>query len=337
MHGLEVVDGQVAFALRGAPAWHGLANHTFGEDEHVSTSDMLREAKLANWDVRLEPVESLAPADYRFSVSDPHLVLRTNPFDGGTDVLALVGSRYKVVQNEQLFDFGDALLDGGASWESGGSIKDGRQVFGSLVLPKEIVLDPSGVADKVVNYLVVATSHDGTMGVQALTTPVRVVCQNTLNLAFRSAKQSYKIRHTSSVDGRIAAAREALQLSYTYADEFEKEARAFFETAITDKQFTEIVTNLYPKPEDGASKAGRTKWTNKVDLVNQFYYDSPTQDGIRGTAWGALNALTERLDYGRKPRGGNDENMLAAASGFDPIANAERQRIYNVVKVAAGV
>ena len=114
-HELEISEsGQVAFALRGAPAWHGLANKIFDADETVDTATMLAAASLNGWDVRLAPVSALAPADYRFA-SEPYLVLRTNPFDQGTDVLATVGERYTPYQNEQLFAFGDNILDGGAS------------------------------------------------------------------------------------------------------------------------------------------------------------------------------------------------------------------------------
>ena len=334
VHALEVQDGQVAFALRGAPAWHGLARVTFGEDEHVDTATMLSAALLDNWNVRLEAFSSFAPEGYNFA-SEPYMVTRTNPFDQSTDVLSVVGERYTVVQNEDLFAFGDAILDGGASWESAGSIKNGRKVFGSLVLPREVVIDPEGAADSVGTYLLVNTSHDGSTAVQASITPVRVVCQNTLNAALRGVKQSYKIRHTQTVSGRVAAAREALGIAYTYMDKFEEEAQALYAASITDAKFTEIVNALYPKPEKD-SKGALTKWENKVDLINDLYYTSPTNETIKGTAWGAYNAMTERLDWYRAGRGAaGAENVAAAASGFDPVTNAEKNRILDAVRTLA--
>ena len=218
-HALEMQNGEVAFALRGEPAWHGLANVLFDKDTHVNTQTMLDSAKLSNWDIQLEEIGY--PENYRSDKTN-YFVTRTNPFDNGKDVLAIVGSKYKVVQNEQLFDFGDNLLDGGASWESAGSIKGGRVVFGSLVIPKEITLDAQGANDKTITYLLVHTSHDGSVSVQASITPVRVVCQNTLNIALKGAKQSFKLRHTQSIDGKIAMAREALGMSFVYMDNFEQ-------------------------------------------------------------------------------------------------------------------
>jgi hypothetical protein len=57
--------------------------------------------------------------------------------------------------------------------------------------------------------------------------------------------------------------------------------------------------------------------------------------GIKDTAWGAYNTLTERLDWYRNPRGGNAESVLAAASGFDAATNAEKNRLLGIVKELA--
>jgi phage/plasmid-like protein (TIGR03299 family) len=333
-HALETHNGEVAFALRGEPAWHGLANVLFDKDEHINTSTMLDSAKLSNWDIQLEEVA--IPVDYRSDKSN-YFVTRTNPFDNGKDILAIVGSKYQVVQNEQLFEFGDNLLHGGASWESAGSIKGGRVVFGSLVVPREFTLDENGANDKTTTYLLVHTSHDGSVAVQASITPVRVVCQNTLNLALGSVKQSFKLRHTQSIDGKIQVAREALNLTFNYMDKFEEEAQSLFNTKVDDKKFFDIITAIYPKPDKDATKAQLTKWDNKIVLLNSLYHESPTNENIKGTAWGVLNALTERLDYFKQERKNNLENRLASASGFDAMSNAEKNKLFSKVKQLANV
>jgi phage/plasmid-like protein (TIGR03299 family) len=331
-HALEMQDGEVAFALRGAPAWHNLANVLFDKDEHINTQTMLDSAKLSNWNVRLEEIEN--PEGYR-SHKSAHRVIRTNPFDSGIDILGVVGQRYQVVQNEGLFEFGDNLLDGGASWESAGSIKNGTLVFGSLVIPKEFILDENGANDKTTTYLLVHTSHDGSVALQASITPVRVVCQNTLNLALGSVKQSFKIRHTSSIDGKIAVAREALGLTFQYMDDFEKEAKALFETAVSDTKFNKIITTIYPKPEE-TNKKSLTVWENRIDTLNDLYFKSPTQENIKGNAWGVFNALTERVDY-FKERSRQGQGKWINASGFDAMANANKNKLFRQVKQLAGV
>ena len=329
-HELEILDGQASFASLREPAWHGLGT-VF--DEEVSTAQMLKLANLNDWNVRLEdvpvPDELTSDKNYFF-------VTRTNPADRTqNDVLGVVGERYHTLQNEDLFSFGDAILDGGGRWETAGSIKGGRVVFGSLALERETVIDPSGVSDKINTYLLVNTSHDGSIAIQASVTPVRVVCANTLNMAIggkgrNKVKQSFKIRHTQTANGKVQAAREALGIANAYMDEFSKLANELYTQEVDAKKFNDIILAAYPKPEKDA-KGSFTKWENKVDLINDIY-TGEYNHMISGTAWGALNALTERLDWYRNARGGNDESILAAASGFDAAINAEKGRLLNVVR-----
>jgi phage/plasmid-like protein (TIGR03299 family) len=264
-------------------------------------------------------------------------VLRTNPTNNTqTDVLGIVGERYVPLQNEDLFSFGDNILDGGGRWETAGSIKGGRVVFGSLALERETILDPSGVADKVKTYLLINTSHDGSIAIQASITPVRVVCANTLNLALNQkkkkngVKQSFKIRHTQTAEGKIQIARETLGMANAYMDEFDIMAKAMIEKEVSAKQFNDIILAAYAKP-DKDTKGAVKKWENKVDIINDIY-TGEFNGMIAGNAWGAFNALTERLDWYRSARGGSNESILASASGFDPAINAEKNRLLKVVQ-----
>lgn len=332
-HELEQgVNGEVAFASLREPAWHGLG--TVFEEE-VNTAEMLKLAHLDNWNVRLEEV----PIPDGF-VSDKtnYFVARTNPFNPDqNDILGIVGERYHTLQNEELFTFGDNLLDGGGRWETAGSIKGGRVVFGAIALERETVLDPNGVSDKVNTYLLVNTSHDGSVSIMASITPVRVVCANTLAMAigngvghWRNAKQSFKIRHTQTAEGRVQEARIALGLANDYMDEFDKMAQALIETEITHDKFMEIVQAVYPMPEED-KKGAMSKWQNKIDLIEDIY-TGQFNNMIAGTAWGALNGITERLDWYRNGRNGNNESVLASASGFDAQMNAEKNRILKTVQ-----
>jgi phage/plasmid-like protein (TIGR03299 family) len=330
-HDLESANGQTAFASLRQPAWHGLG--TVFEEE-VNTNEMLKLAHLNDWNVRLEDVET--PEGFN-SDKSYSFVTRTNPFDRDTnDILGVVGERYVPLQNEDLFSFGDNLLDGGGRWETAGSIKGGRVVFGSIALTDSITLDPNGRADKIDNYLLINTSHDGSIAIQASITPVRVVCANTLNLALSSfkgkkdVKQTFKIRHTQTAEGKIAVAREALGLAHKYIDEFSAIANQMIETEITNAQFDKIVELAYPAPAKD-TKGSQKKHDAKTDLIQSIYVGQ-YNDTISGTAWGAFNALTERLDWYRNSRGGNNESILASASGFDPMINAEKNRLMKIVQ-----
>ena len=330
-HELESQNGVASFASFREPAWHGLGT-VFTEEK--TTSEMLVAANLNNWNVRLEdmPIPSHLSSDKEYQY-----VVRTNPTDKTqTDILGVVGERYHVLQNEDLFSFGDNILDGGGRWETAGSLKGGRQVFGSLALERETVLDPNGVADKVKTYLLINTSHDGSIAIQASITPVRVVCANTLNVALNrtkkkdGVKQSFKIRHTQTANGKVQIARQTLGLANAYMDEFDKMAHAMIAKEISAKDFNDIILAAYPKP-DKDTKGAVKKWENKVDIINDIY-TGEYNGMISGNAWGAFNALTERLDWYRSARGGNNESILASASGFDPAINAEKNRLLTVVR-----
>ena len=330
-HDLETQNGVASFASFREPAWHNLGT-VF--DTEKNTSEMLVAANLNNWNVRLEDLEipSSLVSDKQYQY-----VVRTNPTDKTqTDVLGIVGERYVPLQNEDLFSFGDNILDGGGRWETAGSIRGGRVVFGSLALERETVLDPNGVADVVKTYLLINTSHDGSIAIQASITPVRVVCANTLNVALNrtkkkdGVKQSFKIRHTQTAEGKITVARQALGMANSYMDEFDKMAHAMIAKEISAKDFNDIILAAYPKP-DLDTKGAVKKWENKVDMINDIY-TGEYNGMISGNAWGAFNALTERLDWYRSARGGNSESMFAAASGFDPAINAEKNRLLTVVQ-----
>ena len=330
-HELETQNGVASFASFREPAWHNLGT-VF--DTEKNTNEMLVAANLNNWNVRLEDLEipSSLVSDKQYQY-----VVRTNPTDKSqTDVLGIVGERYVPLQNEDLFSFGDNILDGGGRWETAGSIRGGRVVFGSLALERETVLDPNGVADVVKTYLLINTSHDGSIAIQASITPVRVVCANTLNVALNrtkkkdGVKQSFKIRHTQTAEGKITVARQALGMANSYMDEFDKMAHAMIAKEISAKDFNDIILAAYPKPELD-TKGAVKKWENKVDMINDIY-TGEYNGMISGNAWGAFNALTERLDWYRSARGGNSESMFAAASGFDPAINAEKNRLLTIVQ-----
>lgn len=127
-------------------------------------------------------------------------------------VLGVVSDRYRIVQNEEAFQFTDDLLGEGVTYETAGSLQGGKKVWMLARLPRKYLI----AGDQVVPYLVIFNSHDGSSGVKVAMTPIRVVCQNTLNLALNTAKRSWTARHTENVLLRVQDARETLQLASNY-------------------------------------------------------------------------------------------------------------------------
>lgn len=316
------------FASHREPAWHGLGN-VFTE-EVTDYRRMLDLSGLSGWGIREHEIATLTldgdnilPAQF---VVTPKAIVATI---GGQDVvLGVTGERYEIVQNEEAFSFLQSLHDG-ARWETAGAIKGGRVVFGSMAFERDFVLDPNGVADKVESYLLVHTSHDGSTGIGGGITPTRVVCQNTLNVAMGNIKQTFKMRHTRTVKERMDAEAALWRQAHTYMDAFETEARTMFETSVTDKEFFGIVENMFPKPEKDV-KGALAKWQKRQETFSQAWKGAPNA-GIRNTAWGVFNALTEANQWGRNVRkaGNGQENFYAAGAGFDIPTNKFRQDALN--------
>ena len=314
------------FASRGVSAYHGIGT-VFGKDESVTTNDMIDRAGL-DFQVSLVP---LVTNDAAALDSGSFATVRTDN-DGRESVLGVVGGRYTVVQNRDALAFADNILDGGGRWEVAGSIKDGAVVFGALAVLDDIVIDPNGAADTIKTYLTVATSHDGSSAVNVFMGPVRTECSNTLNIAMKGAKSSFKIRHTQSVEGKVMAARQSLDIATTYYAKFEKEAAALYAESVTTAKFDEIVRALYPEPDRAeAAKVAVTKWDNRRERLHGLWNGS-TNANIAGTAWAALNAITEENQWYRQVRSGNTENAFAAGAGFDDATNAFRNRAFGAVR-----
>jgi phage/plasmid-like protein (TIGR03299 family) len=318
-----------SFASRAQVAWHGLGT-VFDADLDVNTDKMISLAGL-DWSVDLVP---LVTDDSDKMNAGAYASVRTDS-DGARSILGVVGERYTVVQNRDALSFADNILDGGGRWETAGGLKGGAVVFGSMAVLDDIVLDPSGAADTIKTYLLISTSHDGSSAVQVLTTPVRVVCSNTLNMAIKGTKNSIKFRHTQSIEGKVLHARQSLGLATTYFDAFEKEAQELFATSVTNAKFDEIVKGVFPEPDRAtAAKVAVTKWDNRRDRLFDLWRGE-TNANIAGTAWAAFNALTEENQWYRQVRVGNVENGLAAGAGFDDATNAFRTKALNVVKALA--
>lgn len=306
--------------------------------EGTDTRSMLQIAKLDNWNVRTVPAREvidghIVPYNMFFTVRDTY---SETPM-----VLGSVKSRYVPVQNETAFSWVDGILDGGGKWDTAGSFNNSAVVFGALEIDEaEVVIDRGGLNDAVKMYLLVSNSHDGSRPLQASITPIRVTCQNTLNMALKTTKQSFKVRHTSSAEARSMAARDALDITFQYSKEFGDLANRMYQTKLENYRFDSIIKQLFPKPEPSVGKdgkinnAGVTRWENTVNTIYDLRLSSTNRD-IDGTVWGAYNVLTERLDWFRQ--GDNDEAKAMASSGFSSALTEEKQKILDVLLAASGI
>ena len=330
-HDLEVHNGVASFASLRKPAWHNLGQIA---QEEMTTQEIMKLANLNDWNVRGVGFDEFLADTPVADSTGKQLIVRNRPGateddDKRFDVLGVVGGRYGIVQNEELFEFGEALLGDDARWETAGSIRKGTTVFGTLALELETVIDENGVADKVTNYLMLSTTHDGSGPMFAGITPVRVVCANTYNCAIGRLSNTVKIRHTRNVQQRMAEAARVMEYSVKYTERFAETAKKLFETSVTDQQFEALVTNFYADQAESETKAGITRWEKKFDNIMDLW-TGPTQNGIKNTAWGAFGALTEDAQWNRQVQAAKIENYFAAGAGFDNAANIQRQKMLDM-------
>ena len=304
-HELETwSDGTASFVSAREHAWHRLGTVLPAE---FDAAQAMQFARLGGWNVRTMALQTapVLSADGVFGalpVPDQFATVRTNPVSGSVDVLGVVGRGYTVIQNEEHADLLNRVVDeGGAHFETAGSLRGGRSVFLSMKLPRTMNV---GCIDPVDLYLIALNSHDGTSAFRLLVSPVRVVCANTQALALRRAQSSFSIRHTSGARGNIAQAREALGLTFKYAEVFEREAEQMIQASLTDAQFEQIVGKLWTT--ESGSKRSATITANRADVLTGLFSDAPTNASIRGTRWAGYQAITEYLDHFAPVAGGTD-------------------------------
>lgn len=308
----QFADGTSAFFSARVKPWHNLGTVT---ESTLTATEALTVASLAGWDVRKMPVY----IDGGIPVPNKWATVRTNPNDQTIEPLGVVGSVYEPVQNEASFQFLDALIDAseGAHYETAGSLRGGTRVFMTVKLPRDMIVGAGEIDDRVETYLLCTNSHDGTSPFTVALTPVRVVCQNTLNMALGAATlksgMRWTARHTSSATSRRDEAMTTLSLAWKIDDAFEAEANALYQTAITERKFDSIVSRLFPLAKDATDRQ-RNAVTRTRDEVRAIYTSAPTQKGLTGNGWGVVNAVAEWADFARPVRPGETTAAIARAT-----------------------
>ena len=304
-HNLDITNGIATFASANVSAWHSLGTVVEKPNGGLMTAkEALEAGNAANWNVRKFPLQ-VDVNGATVPVPGLNAVGRDNPINKGqVDVWpTAVGDNFRIFQNEECADLLDAIVDeSGAHYETVGAIEGGRKFFITMRLPGHMMV---GGVDRVDNYLAAVNAHDGTMAFTFMVTPVRIVCQNTLNMAFNDHKTSFKVRHTKGADRIIRSeARNALDLTFSYLDDFNLEAEKLINTTMSQARFEEIIAREFG-PGPGAGKAATTRRENVLDEMAFLFADSMTHEGVRETAWAGLNALTEWYDHLSGARAGS--------------------------------
>lgn len=326
-HEIEIAaDGTALAVYNRTPAWHQLG--TVVDNPNLGLVEAMELAHLSGWDVRKVPVVGYDGDD---AIDAPRwqMTVRNNPVDkfAPADPLGIVSPAYTVVQNEEAFGFGQAIMDAGLIVEAGGSLFNGRQPFLLFRTPDTIKI---GGEDEVQPYLHMATSHDGSLSVTANLTGIRVVCWNTQSMALALPTPRYTVRHIGEgIEGKVQDAREALELTWEGISTFQMEAERMLDREVTAAEFDKVVEGLFPEPKSDAT-ISQTLNEQKRDTYRELYETASTQANIRGTAWAALQAAWEMDEWTMAP-----DDAVAAASRSVNREDARRRIAARVQKSLA--
>jgi phage/plasmid-like protein (TIGR03299 family) len=141
-------------------------------------------------------------------------------------------------------------------------------------------------------------SHDGSTAVVAASTPVRVVCMNTLNWGLERARQKYSIRHTERIREHVHQARRVLDLSVDYYRQFKHAGDQLATERFSEAQLRHILDELYPSgTDDTASDRTRRSREQTKERITELFGSGDTQGNAPGTKWAAVNAIIEHADW----------------------------------------
>jgi len=312
--------GKYSFFSVQQKAWHNLGQIV---SEYPTSEEAIKFAAL-DYEVIKRPLftkgssiiqtaDSIEMGGSELEVPDYFANVRTD----NNAVLGVVGKDYHIVQNREAFNFFDAIVGGGEGilYETAGALGKGERIFITAKLPDYIrVGNGDDVTEK---YIFLTTSHDGSGSITAAFTPVRIVCQNTLNASLRNMTNVVRIRHTSGARQRIEDAHKIMGLADALSSQLEGIFNEWAKVRVTDREVRKLIQlALCPNKETfdllkkGAEHEVSTLFKNTVE--DAFAYamasDSQQMETTKGTLFGAYNAVTGYYQNVRNYK--NDEAKL---------------------------
>lgn len=292
-HNLNVVNGKAAMAYTGATPWHGLGTSV---KEAMTSAEAIELAGL-NWSVKKQPVFFERDPGQFIRVVGKNAMVRSDTKES----LGVVGDVYRPLQNKEAFSFFDAVVgEKLAMYHTAGALGHGERIWMLAKLPSDLWITKD---DQVEKFLLLTNSHNGSSAVEIMATPIRVVCQNTLNMAIGAATEHRSFRHTVSMTRDIKALREDLKI-------VDRQFQMFAELGkhLVSKKATGAIVNQLLKDlglgGDESGKVSARADNIRMDILKRFEKgmgnDMPS---VKGSAWALLNGVVEYVDYARTTTG----------------------------------
>lgn len=302
------------FYVRETP-WHGLGTRV---QETPSSSEALIKAGL-DWNVVQEPIYT----------ETEELIegYKANVRDSDRKVLGVVTDRYKVIQNQEAFAFTDELLGEGVRYETAGSLQGGKKVWLLAHMPHEYIIS----GERISPYLLFSNTHDGSGAIKVALTPIRVVCQNTLNLALSQASRSWSMIHTGNIQNKLQEAKDTLFMAEKYMDNLGKEFETLRMQSMTDKQVMEFIETLLPI-EDNATFQQKRNMKRLQEDMKMRYFDAPDLLDVGRNAYRFINAVSDFATHAEPLRktANYKENLFSRTVEGHPLID----KAYQMVKAA---
>lgn len=305
---------ETMFYTRTKP-WHGLGVCV---EEAPTSADALQFAGL-DWKVQQTDVftdEGTMIPGYKANVRDKD-----------NRILGVVTDRYQIVQNEDAFAFTDELLGEGVTYETAGSLQDGKRIWLLARMPEKYII----AGDEVEPYFVIMNSHDGSCAIKTAMTPIRVVCQNTLNFALQNAKRTWTAKHTSNIMERMEEAKDTILFANRYMAELGKDIETLSRIHLTDKKVEEFMAEFFPVTEDMTT----VQKNNNRKLLNDLkrrYFEAPDLQQVGKNGYRFLNAVSDFATHAqpiRRTKNYNENLFLRTVEGNPMIDKA-----YQMLKAA---
>ncbi len=276
-----------AFVDAFGPAWHK-KGQVFGQK--MTSEECIREA-LLDFNVGKLPAQ----------ITLPDGTVKTIPGKYGTyridtgQPFGTVGERYEIVQNTEAFEFFDAIVGRGeAIYETAGALYDGQVIFITAKLPDYIKVGK----DEIEKYIFLKSTHDGSGSIVAAFSPTRIVCSNTLAAALRDMTNKVSIRHTKDAKMKLAQAHTIMGITNRLSKEMGEIFNVMAKKPMIDSQLKAFITQIIaPKREAMNDKEKAEFSTRTLNKINEIYAyalgaESQQTDAVRGTVFGAYNAIT---------------------------------------------
>lgn len=297
------LKGTHSFVSVKEKAWHNLGTIVDG----ALTADECLKAANQDFEVKKLGTEVVMPDGSRIPNPDVFSTVRTDT----NQILGSVGSRYHVVQNAECFDFFDSIVgQGEAIYETAGVLSDGKRIFISAKMPEFITINGSK-DDLAEMYVFLTNSHDGKGGLVAAITPIRIVCNNTLNVALRNCKNKISLRHTTNIQAKLKTAHRLMGLKNLYQSEIEQVFSAMANKKVDDDFYKKVIITSLANGDKTKVESYYNNDTSKqferlanYVLESAFTHETQITKNTFMTAFGAYNSISNYFqnvkDYGNK-------------------------------------